>query len=91
MKIDKHGLTIRGLKAASGKTYNEPRYSDWHHDVMYNRETGEVWTDNIYGRNTWQEYNDPSIVRLVKTDRHLTMQDIADEVHRYLLWVKDWA
>lgn len=91
MKINKHGLKIKGLKAASGRTYDEKPYSDWHYMVFYNTETGEVWTDEIYGRNNWNEYHSDSIVKIANVVHHMTMQEIADEILTVLALRKQWG
>ena len=96
-KIDKHGLPMRGLKDASGRTYNEQRSSDWHYMVFYNTVSGEVWTAEVYGRNSWVVYAyNPEIIRVADVRKHMTMQQIADRVHEVVelrkeadkLWVK---
>lgn len=84
MKINKHGLVINGLKAAAGKTENEKPYSNWHYMVFYDTSNGDVWTDAIYGRNSWNEYRDSDIVRIMDTQQHVTMQEIADRIFEVL-------
>lgn len=65
--MDNSKIKIAGLKKAVG-AYRDAnsggRYSQWHGKLMLDRETGELWTDEIYGRNNWREYHNPAITCL---------------------------
>lgn len=83
--LNRHGLKLAGIKAASGTTKNERPYSDWHYMVFYNTETDEVWTLETYGQNNWYVYeHNPEIIRIADTRSHYTMQEIADLIDRIL-------
>lgn len=79
--INTHGINIKGLRKASGKTMNyiDPTYYD---EIFFDRSTGEVWTEfhASLGHNEWTEFHDPDVVKVGSTDRHLTMQEIADMI-----------
>lgn len=82
-KINLHGLKITGLKQASGNTGNWAPRSGGYTEVFYDRQTGEVWTrDQVsLGQNTWTVYDDPAVIKVCNTSRHLTMQQIADAIY----------
>ena len=85
-KVNTYGLTINGLKKTSGYTEDYGSYSGRYVEIFYDRSTGEVW-GNFHcslGHNSWTEYHDPDVVKICNTSRHMTMQEIADEIHRVL-------
>lgn len=85
-KVNTYGLSIKGLKKASGCTEDYGSYSGRYVEIFYDRSTGEVWGNFqcSLGRNSWTEYHDPDIVKICSTSRHMTMQEIADEIHRVI-------
>lgn len=82
MKVNKHGLKMRGLKAASGDTQNYGYYSGQYIQISYDTETGDVLADYHYslGQNSWAEYHDPAVITVCNTSRHMTMREIADRI-----------
>lgn len=72
-----HGLKMYGLKKASGKTYDTPE--GLYVEIFYNKDTGEVWGVEQQS-GSWSKYRDENIVRVCGTNRHMTMQEIADEI-----------
>lgn len=86
MMVDRHGLTIRGLKKASGNTFDYGYYNPRYVEVFYDTKSCRVWTVEQYsaGRNSFTVYNAPEIVKVCETSRHLGMQDIADLIERKL-------
>ena len=69
MKVNTYGLKIKGLKKASGKTYNAP--DGLYFEIFYDKETEEVWTIERQGGN-WSDDE-----RKIGTAyRHVTMQNI---------------
>lgn len=91
MKINKHGLKMRGLKSASGGTKNYGR--NCYIQISYNTRTGEVLTDYhcSIGGNSWTEYHDSDIIRIGNTNQHMTMQEIADAIADELDWMQQCA
>lgn len=85
-KVNTYGLPIKGLKTASGYTEDYGSYSGRYVEIFYDRSTGEVWGNFqcSLGQNSWSEYNDTDIVKICNTSRHMTMQEIADEIRRVL-------
>lgn len=83
-KINKHGLKMRGLKAASGETRDYGYYSGHYVQISYDTDTGDVLTDYHYslGQNSWTRYHDPAIITVATTADHMTMQAIADAIAR---------
>lgn len=79
MKINKHGLKMVGLKAASGETVNWEFNSGGHVQISYNMVTGEIYTDVHIG-NSWSEYRNANIITICHTSEHMTMQQIADRI-----------
>lgn len=92
MKLNTYGMKIKGLRKASGETmnYNDAAKYD---EVFYNRETGEVWTRFQYslGRNSWTEYDDPQIIKVCNTSRHMTMQAIVDAIRERMDEIERYA
>lgn len=86
MAINRHNLIIKGLKKASSATWNAGYNSGWYFDIMYDRSTGQVWTDTHYsiGQNSWNEYHDSDIIRVLRCSTHITMQEIADEIYHWI-------
>lgn len=82
-KIDTHGLTIKGLRKASGETSDYGAYSALYSEIFYDRATGEVWTvlQCNLGQNSWTEYHDPNVIKVGNTQRHMTMQALADAIY----------
>lgn len=80
--IDKHGLTITGLRKASGETVNWSPRSGGYTEVFYDISTGEVWTvDQVsLGHNSWTVYHDKDVIKICDTEYHMTMQEIADSI-----------
>lgn len=79
-KLDKHGMKMVGLKAAAAATenYNTLGFRD---DIFYDTETGEVWTRFHASENSWTEYHDSGVKLVCKTNKHMTMQEIADAIY----------
>ena len=64
-------MKIKGLKKAIGdyklaneEGYHSPRYGY----LMFDKEDGEIWTDEFYslGHNEWKEYHSDTIVDIGK-------------------------
>lgn len=85
-KVNKHGLTMRGLKAASGETKDYGYYSGRYVQISYDTVTGDIMTDYHYslGQNSWTRYHNPAIITVATTADHMTMQEIADAIARAL-------
>lgn len=81
--INTHGLKIIGLRKASGNTEDYGYYSGQYNEVFYDRATGEVWTKYQYslGQNSWTVYDNPDVVKICNTSRHMTMQELADAIY----------
>lgn len=81
-QINKHGLKMNGLKAASGWTENYGYYSGQYVQISYDRNTGDVLADYHYslGQNSWTRYHDPAIITVAMASNHMTMQQIADAI-----------
>lgn len=79
-KVDKHGLKITGLKAASGRTCACSPYETGYYEVFYDRESGKVWSLYRYstGFNCHVENRQAHVLSVCQTKKHLTMQEIAD-------------
>ena len=86
-KVNTYGLPIKGLKTASGYTEDYGSCSGRYVEIFYDRSTGEVWGNFqcSTGMNSWTEYHDPAVVKICNTSRHMTMQEIADEIHRVIM------
>ena len=78
-KVDKHGLNIKGLKKASGDTFD---CNNCYNELFYDRSTGGVWVLLQAGRigSSQTKYHDEDIVKIDDISCHLTMQEIADRI-----------
>lgn len=84
MKLNLHGMAMKGLRKASGETKNlGGYYSGQYVELFYDRSTGEVWTVFQYslGQNTWTEYHDKNAVKIGNISTPKTMQEIADMIY----------
>lgn len=71
-------MKIKGLKKASGETMNYGTYDGRYVEVFFDKSTGEIWTEFqcSLGQNTWTEYHDSNVVKLVNATRHYTMAEL---------------
>ena len=87
MKINRHGIKMTNLRAISGATVNNPKgYSQ----ISYDSSTGELmesWHVGSY-MTSWTEYDDPDVIHVCNTSRHMTMQELADAVRDALAETK---
>lgn len=86
--LNTYRLTIRGMKKASGNTWNT-HDSNHYFLVHYNMEDGEVWTTEHVGNGSIQHDN-KEIITVARTSRHMTMQEIADAVAEAVNEWKFW-
>ena len=82
MAINKHGLKMTGLKAASGETKDYGPYDGRYVQISYDMSDGEILTDYhcSFGQNSWSEYHSDNIITVCNATTHMTMQEIADAV-----------
>lgn len=84
--LNKHGLLIEGIKQASSNTINWAKSSNSYTEIFYDKVTGDVWTvDQVSSEhNTWEEYLDDDVIKICETEKHLTMQEIADMIYKVM-------
>ena len=75
--INKYGLKMHGLKKASSETVNW-KARGWHTQISYDTESGDIYTNDHCGES-WSVYP-PKVITICHTDRHMTMQQIADAI-----------
>ena len=78
MIINRYGLPMHGLRKAAGATSEERRGA--YTQVLYDRGTGEIWTRWHPSVNSWTQYDDTNIITVCKASRHITMQELADDI-----------
>lgn len=78
MRVDKHGLRIKGLRAASGSTVDWDPDCSAYVQVMYSQDSGEVWTELHATGSEYSVPHDASAITVADARRHMTMQEIAD-------------
>ena len=83
-KVNTYGLTIKGLKKASGCTEDYGFYSGRYSEIFYDRSTCEIRVIDQVSHNSFTVSNDPDFVKICSTYRHMTMQEIADKIHRVI-------
>jgi len=83
MKINKHGLPMKGLRKVSGETKGlRGYYSGEYAQMSYDRVSGEIFTDYHFslGQNSWSVYPDSNIINCGNFSEPATMQEIADRI-----------
>lgn len=84
-KVNTHGFKMTGLRRASGDTEGNTRvYSGLTFQINYNAKTGYVWTDRLWGGCNLSVYGDKNIHHIATTYGHMTMQEIANRIARYM-------
>lgn len=83
---------LKGLKKAVGdyqRANKGGQYDARYGVLMLDRSTGELWTDEFYslGHNTWKEYHDKSIIKLLK----YTDEQFIDTSEINMQNVRRWA
>ena len=86
-KVNTHGLKMVGLRKACHQTVDWDARSGGHTQISYNRDTGEIYTDDHIGQN-WTEYHDPAVVVVAETYRHMKMQEIANAIYNIVEYWK---
>ena len=79
MAVDKHGYIIRNLRKVSGETIDSDKgYSQ----ISYDTTTGKLLSAWFVGTkgNTWWVYDDRNIITVAFSNKHMTMQQLADAV-----------
>lgn len=80
MAINTHGLKIIGLEDASKETVTwGDRTISGHNEILYDRDTGEVWAKFLTG-DSWTQCNDPAVVLVCRSHSHMSAQAIADAI-----------
>lgn len=72
-------IKIKGIKKVSGNT-KDYGYSGRYEEVFFDKATGEIWSISQWslGQNSWTEYYDTNIVKLVNATRHYTMAELRE-------------
>ena len=80
--LNTYGLKMNGIKKASQDTADWDTRSGGYEELFYNINSGNVWavTQVSIGQNSWTEYDDPSIIKIMNSTKHMTMQEIADAI-----------
>lgn len=82
-------MKIKGLKKAVGdyREYNGGgKYSTRYGILMYNKSTGELWTDEFYdfSHRSYIQYNDESIMCLCKAMADSGLEVTMKNIKRYI-------
>ena len=82
-------LKIKGLKKAIGeyKRYNAGGYySPEYGRLMFDIESGELWTDYFYsiGHNSWNQYHSESIINLGRVMKRLGIEINMQNVKNFI-------
>lgn len=86
-------MKIKGLKKAVGdyqKANKGGYYSPKYGYLMFDKETGELWTDEFYslGHNSWKEYRSNTIVNLgkimIENGIEINMKNVKDFIFNYM-------
>lgn len=86
-------MKIKGLKKAVGdyqKANKGGYYSPKYGYLMFDKETGELWTDEFYslGYNSWKEYRSDTIVNLgkimIENGIEINMKNVKDFIFNHM-------
>lgn len=86
-------MKIKGLKKAVGdyqKANKGGYYSPKYGYLMFDKETGELWTDEFYslGHNSWKEYRSDTIVNLgkimIENGIEINMKNVKDFIFNHM-------
>lgn len=84
---------ITGLKKAVGdyqKANAEGHYSPRYGYLMYDKENGNLWTDEFYslGHNEWKDYHSDTIINLglmmAEREIEINMKNVRDFIEKVL-------
>ncbi len=81
--VNKHGLTLKGLRQASGTTCHCVGSS--YFQIVYDMTEKRVSACYNWTSQEWQEYKNDILV-VCTTREHMAMQEIADRVNEALYW-----
>jgi malonyl CoA-acyl carrier protein transacylase len=85
-RIDTHGVKIANLSWAAKATVNFKEFSGMNSEIFFDRATGEIHVFQHASYSSYAEIVDDDMIHVCRTDRHLTMQELANEVYRAVLW-----
>ena len=77
--INTHGIKMNGLRKAAHETKGLSPYGDIRTQISYDRDTGDIYTNDHIGEN-WSQYHDPAVITVCFTKRHMSQQEIADRI-----------
>jgi hypothetical protein len=77
--INTHGIKINGLRKAAHETKGLSPYGDVRTQISYDRDTGDIYTNDHIG-DDWSRYYDPAVITVCFAKRHMTQQQIADRI-----------
>ena len=86
-------MKIKGLKKAVGdyqKANKDGYYNPKYGYLMFDKETGELWTDEFYslGHNSWKEYRSDTIVNLgkimIENGIEINMKNVKDFIFNHM-------
>lgn len=64
------------LKKASAATINWPVNCGGRTEIMFDTETGDVWTKDYASADSYTRYNDPAVIIVCSTTRHMSEKAI---------------
>lgn len=91
MKLNTHGLKMRGIKDVSGWTKGlRGYYTGEYIEIFYDVNDGEVFKIYQYslGQSTWTKFDDTGVIKITNASSPMTMQEIADLVYAVLEEIK---
>lgn len=89
MKVDKHGLKMKGLKHAVGFS---DKMKGWGFvQISYDLDDGEILVNWHFSENEWTEYRYSNVVTVSSQSEKLSMQDIADKIYYKVMEVNNYG
>ena len=65
--INTHGIKINGLRKAAHETKGLSPYGDVRTQISYDRDTGDIYTNDHIG-DDWSRYYDPAVITYLEDD-----------------------
>ena len=76
--MDKHVLKMKNLKNAATET--RATGLGLYTVISYDMDSGDVIADTYPDGNTWAEFTSDTVIHVCRTNRPMTMQQIADSI-----------
>ena len=88
--MNTYNLKMEDLEEASKATCDWPRNSGGHTQIFYDRGTGRVLTRDHVGESNRSIFDEPNIICVGDTARHVSAQKIADWIFEEVTLLEEY-